>query len=91
MKRITANVSGRVQGVGYRYFVTDRAREIGVTGYAKNLADGSVEVVAEGTEPGLREFAGTLYAKENPVIRVDSMEIAWSDATGEFTGFGIRR
>ncbi len=48
MKRITANVSGRVQGVGYRYFVTDRAREIGVTGYAKNLADGSVEIVAEG-------------------------------------------
>ncbi|MBP1929765.1 acylphosphatase [Methanolinea mesophila] len=91
MKRITANVSGRVQGVGYRYFVTDRACEIGVKGYAKNLADGSVEVVAEGTESRLREFAGTLSAKDDSVIRVEGIEIEWSDATGEFAGFGIRR
>jgi len=91
MKRITANVSGRVQGVGYRYYVTDRAREIGVTGYAKNLADGSVEVVAEGAEPDLCEFIGSLYAQEDPVIRVDDVITGWGDATGEFSGFGIRR
>jgi acylphosphatase len=91
MKRITANVSGRVQGVGYRYFVTDRAREIGVTGYAKNLADGTVEVVAEGAEPDLREFILRLYAREDPGIRVDDVVTGWGDATGEFSGFGIRR
>jgi acylphosphatase len=91
MKRITANASGRVQGVGYRYYVTDRARELRVTGYAKNLADGTVEVVAEGQEPVLREFIDTLYAEEDSVILVDGLEVSWSDATGEFSGFGIRR
>jgi acylphosphatase len=91
MKRITANVSGRVQGVGYRYFVTDRAHETGVTGYAKNLADGSVEVVAEGTEPDLRIFIEMLYALGDSFIRVDDVEVGWSEATGEFSGFGIHR
>ena len=91
MKRITAHVSGRVQGVGYRYYITDRARELRVTGYAKNLADGTVEVVAEGQEPVLREVIGMLYAREDPIILVDGLEVTWGDATGEFSGFGIRR
>jgi len=90
MKRITANVSGRVQGVGYRYFVTDRAREFGVKGYAKNLADDSVEVVAEGAEPDLREFIRSLHAQEDPAIRVDKIVTVWEDAPREFSGFGIR-
>jgi acylphosphatase len=49
-------VSGRVQGVGYRYFATDAAEAIGVTGYAKNLADGR----AIGTADQLRSFAREL-------------------------------
>ena len=53
-------VSGRVQGVGYRYFATDTAEKIGVTGYAKNLADGRVEVYAIGTADQLRSFAREL-------------------------------
>ena len=53
-------VSGRVQGVGYRYFAVDAAEQLGVTGYAKNLADGRVEVYAIGTSDQLREFAREL-------------------------------
>jgi acylphosphatase len=53
-------VSGRVQGVGYRYFAADAAETIGVTGYAKNLADGRVEVYAIGTADQLRNFAREL-------------------------------
>jgi acylphosphatase len=49
-------VSGRVQGVGYRYFAMDTAEQIGVTGYVKNLADGRVEVYAIGTADQLRDF-----------------------------------
>ena len=62
-----------------------------MTGYAKNLADGTVEVVAEGQEPVLREVIGMLYAREDPIILVDGLEVTWGDATGEFSGFGIRR
>ena len=43
------HVSGKVQGVGYRYFASRVARQLGVTGYAKNLRDGTVEVYAVGT------------------------------------------
>jgi len=49
-------VTGRVQGVGYRYFAMQRARDLGVAGYARNRADGSVEVVAEGDEAALADF-----------------------------------
>ena len=53
-------VSGRVQGVGYRYFAVETAERIGVAGYAKNLNDGRVEVYAIGTAAQLREFAREL-------------------------------
>ena len=50
-------VSGKVQGVGYRYFAMSAAEQLGVAGYAKNLADGRVEVYAIGTVPQLRQLA----------------------------------
>jgi acylphosphatase len=49
-------VQGRVQGVGYRYFARRQAEALGVTGYARNRPDGTVEVVAEGKEASLRDF-----------------------------------
>ena len=54
-------VSGRVQGVGYRYFAMNAAAQHEVTGYAKNLADGRVEVYAIGTSEQLRDFARELH------------------------------
>jgi len=59
MMRITAVARGRVQGVGYRYFVTDCAREAGVCGFVKNKPDGSVLMVAEGREEALDVFLKT--------------------------------
>ena len=53
-------VSGIVQGVGYRYFAQRAAQRFGVTGYAKNLRDGRVEVYAAGPEQKLSEMAGML-------------------------------
>lgn len=59
-------VSGRVQGVGYRYFAMETAEQIEVTGYAKNLVDGRVEVYAIGTTDQLRILAGEL--KRGPAL-----------------------
>ena len=53
-------VHGRVQGVGYRYFAQRMASELGLTGYARNLDNGSVEVYAAGTPDRLSDFAGRL-------------------------------
>lgn len=54
-------VRGRVQGVGYRYFALKEAEALGLTGFARNAADGSVEVVAEGNDEALRRFAERLH------------------------------
>lgn len=53
-------VRGRVQGVGYRYFVLRHAEELGLAGFARNQADGSVEVVAEGPEAALEKLKALL-------------------------------
>ena len=57
-------VFGRVQGVGYRYFVLRQAERLSVAGFARNRPDGSVEVVAEGSEETLGELEGSL--REGP-------------------------
>ncbi|SPE37233.1 Acylphosphatase [Candidatus Sulfopaludibacter sp. SbA6] len=54
-------VRGRVQGVGYRYFAQRAANELGVTGFARNLDDGRVEVYAVGPEDKLSQLAGLLH------------------------------
>ncbi|MGA2275550.1 MAG: acylphosphatase [Bryobacteraceae bacterium] len=62
--RITARrwlVRGRVQGVGYRWFAQMAADELGLSGYARNLDDGRVEVYAAGPKAKLDELAGMLY------------------------------
>jgi acylphosphatase len=67
-------VSGRVQGVGYRYFVLREAGTLGVSGYARNQPDGSVEVVAEGGSEALAELEarlreGPAFAEVTGVVR----------------------
>lgn len=55
-------ISGRVQGVGFRYFVQKRAAELGIQGWARNLVDGRVEVYAVGTSKKLSDLAAALHA-----------------------------
>jgi acylphosphatase len=69
-------VRGRVQGVGYRYFVLREAEGLGVSGFTRNLPDGSVEVVAEGEDPVLQQLEARLregpsFAKVAAVERVE--------------------
>ena len=62
--RLTAFVTGHVQGVGFRWWTRSRALELGLAGYAKNLTDGRVEVVAEGEQSDVDKLLALL--KENP-------------------------
>ena len=63
-------ISGEVQGVGYRYFVSRRAKDLHIAGWAKNLADGRVEVVAQGNAAALAQLEGVLM-RGPPHARVD--------------------
>ncbi|RLE99685.1 MAG: acylphosphatase [Thermoprotei archaeon] len=88
MKRIHAYVKGIVQGVGFRYFVYRHAKTLDLTGYVRNLPDGRVEVVAEGSEESLRELVSLLW--EGPVgSYVENVELEWSEAKNEFKDFKI--
>lgn len=88
-QRLTAIVRGEVQGVGYRYFAQRQARALGLRGYARNRADGTVEVVAEGSRPQLERLLAELWRGPG-AARVAEVEATWSAATGTFGGFGIR-
>jgi acylphosphatase len=90
MMRITAVARGRVQGVGYRYFVTACAREAGVSGLVKNMPDGSVLMVAEGGRGALDVFLKLVRASQEPVIRVDDISVSPGEASGEFSGFWVK-
>ena len=81
-------VQGRVQGVGYRYFVLRQATHLGVSGFARNRADGGVEVVAEGSETALADLEVRL--REGPAFsEVSGVEREAVDPRGD-SGFHIR-
>ena len=89
-ERLAATVRGRVQGVGFRFFVEDRARDLGLAGYTRNLPDGrTVEVVAEGGRAALERLVAALR-QGPPGSYVERVDTAWEPATGESRGFGIR-
>jgi acylphosphatase len=67
-------VAGRVQGVFFRASTRERAHELGVTGYARNLPDGRVEVLACGTAPAVQQLCDWLW-KGPPASRVDDVRI----------------
>jgi acylphosphatase len=82
--RLTAFVTGRVQGVGFRWWTRARALELGLTGSATNLLDGRVEVVAEGPEHACRALLDLLAAGPG---RVGFVAERWGPARGGLTGF----
>ncbi|HEY7983137.1 MAG TPA: acylphosphatase [Ktedonobacterales bacterium] len=88
-QRLTASVRGEVQGVGYRYFAVRAANALALRGYARNRADGSVEVVAEGPRPQLERLLAELWRGPG-AARVGEVAAAWSAAEGTFGGFGVR-
>lgn len=84
--RLTAWAVGRVQGVGFRWWTRSRALELGLTGSATNLADGRVEIVAEGSREACEQLVALLQGPQAPG-RVRSVPTRWSAARGESAGF----
>lgn len=82
-------VSGKVQGVYYRASTEQKARDLGLTGYVRNLPDGRVEIVAEGTPEALQALKDWCHQgpEHADVSEIDAQDHA---ATGEFADFGIK-
>lgn len=87
--RLHAVVQGRVQGVGYRYFVRREAQARGLVGTVRNLADGAVEVIAEGERARLE---GLVQALERgpTAAEVERVDCEWGVAEGIASGFSVR-
>ena len=89
MERITAVARGRVQGVGYRYHVSECAQATGVHGWVRNEEDGTVRIVAESSPAALDDFLRLAHARDDPVIRVEEITVTREPGTGEFHGFRV--
>jgi acylphosphatase len=87
MKQVHIFLSGKVQGVGFRYFTRRIAEELDIKGWVRNLYDGRVEVIAEGDR--LEEFVAMV--KKGPVgSKVDDIEVCELDEEIGYSGFEIR-
>src|SRR5687768_6890766 len=87
VRRVAVFVRGSVQGVGFRWWTRARALELGLAGFARNTADGRVEVVAEGSQDALARFVDLLGESPSTTRRPGTVTAvstpAWSEPRGE--------
>jgi acylphosphatase len=87
--RVQALISGYVQGVGYRWYARQQALVLGLAGYARNLRDGRVEVVAQGPREAIERYLDALRRGPEGADVAD-VEINWTPANDDLSGFPIR-
>ena len=88
-KQLSVFWSGRVQGVGFRYTTESVALELGLKGWVRNLPDGRVEALVEGSDKVLKTFLERV-ASGPMKSYIRSTETHWENPTGEFDDFQIR-
>ncbi|MBD3277180.1 MAG: acylphosphatase [Candidatus Aegiribacteria sp.] len=89
MKRVRVFVSGRVQGVCFRAYTRQKASELGVDGFVRNLSDGRVEIVAQGEENDVDSLVS--WASHGPsYAEVTDVSIEEEPADRELEGFSIK-
>lgn len=89
MKQLHIIYHGRVQGVGFRATVEKIARKYPVTGWVRNLPDGTVELTAEGETSVLEMFAKSIRSS-HLLLFIRRENTDWQEARGEFKEFGIK-
>ena len=87
--RLHLIISGRVQGVGFRFSAYDEAKDLALAGWVRNLPNGDVEIVAQGSRENLQMLAAWAHLGP-PSAHVTQVREDWLDSTGEFTDFRIR-
>ncbi len=88
--RVHLLVSGIVQGVSFRYYTVEEARRLRVHGWVRNLADGRVEVEAEGDRAALEQLV-TWCRRGPPAAQVDDVAVTWTAFAGDLGPFATRR
>jgi len=87
-ERLEIRVTGIVQGVAFRWYTRERAGELGLVGWVRNLPDGSVQLLAEGPREDLERLL--LWCGQGPPsARIRKLAPRWTAATGEFDDFRI--
>jgi len=89
LKQLRMIVSGRVQGVGFRYATMDEAHDLGLKGWVRNRPSGEVEIVVEGREDVLKMLAAWAHLGP-PAANVSTVHEEWSEFSGQFADFRIR-
>jgi len=89
IQELHALVRGRVQGVGFRYFVIREASALGLRGYARNRDNGDVEAVAQGARPALERLLALLWRGPS-AARVSEVQTTWQTPTEHLSGFHVR-
>ena len=87
-RRMEVLFNGTVQGVGFRFTATRIAEHFEIAGFVRNLADGKVELVAEGDEVVLKDFLKAVSDSEMQSYIRDT-QVSWGEPEGRFRGFGI--
>ncbi len=88
-KRAHVLVSGRVQGVSFRYYTVQEAESVGVDGWVRNLWDGRVEAVFEGEEDAIQHMVDWVHHGPSSA-QVNGCDVGWEDPVGEFDSFRVR-
>lgn len=88
VERVRIKVNGRVQGVFFRAHTQEKAASLGLTGWVRNTENGGVEALAEGDKKSLEALLLWCH-KGPPSAKVNSVDVEWANATGEFKNFRV--
>ena len=88
-KRVEIIITGLVQDVNFRYYTREKAKQLSIVGYVKNIDNNKVEIVAEGDEDNLKQLAD--WSSHGPnYAHVINEKISWQQPTGEFNDFEVK-